>query len=151
MYVCMYVLIYVCVFSTCMDGDDIFRNCRDQTWGTNSLLYIGYRVFPVSKLAGARRWPPTTSSAKVKERVELYPSSSSGISWPVGGWNLPLPLPFIFTFVDGCVCVCVHLWLYAWISAHMLSASVFVRVNIHIYECIIYYFISTDFPKILMY
>ena len=151
MYVCMYVLIYVCVFSTCMDGDDIFRNCRDQTWGTNSLLYIGYRVFPVSKLAGARRWPPTTSSAKVKERVELYPSSSSGISWPVGGWNLPLPLPFIFTFVDVCVCACNYGFMREYLRICYLRPCLYVLIYIYMNVLYITLIISTDFPKILMY
>ena len=38
-----------------------------------SLLYNGYRVFPVGKAAGGGwRWPLTPSSAKVKERVEPY-------------------------------------------------------------------------------
>ena len=41
----------------------------------------------------AWRWPPTPSSAEVKERVELYLYSPSGLSWPVLGWPLPLPLP----------------------------------------------------------
>ena len=36
---------------------------------------------------------PRISSAKVKERVELYVYSPSGPSWPVLGWTLPLPLP----------------------------------------------------------
>ena len=42
------------------------------------------------KAAGAWRWPPTLSSAEVKERVELYLYSPSGRSWPVLGWTLPL-------------------------------------------------------------
>jgi hypothetical protein len=33
---------------------------------------------------------PPTSSAEVKERVELYLYSPSGPSWPVLGLNLPL-------------------------------------------------------------
>ena len=41
------------------------------------------------KAAGAWRWPPTLSSTKVKERVELHTCSSSGPSWPLLGWNLP--------------------------------------------------------------
>ena len=45
-----------------------------------------------SKAAGAWRWPPTTSSAEVKERVELYLYSLSGPSCPVLGWTL------LFTF-----------------------------------------------------
>jgi len=34
---------------------------------------------------------PPPSSAEVKERVELYLYSTSGLSWPVIGWTLPLP------------------------------------------------------------
>ena len=48
---------------------------------------------PRGKAAGAWCWPPTSSSAEVKERVELYLYSPSGLSWPVIGWTLPLPLP----------------------------------------------------------
>jgi hypothetical protein len=36
---------------------------------------------------------PPQSSVEVKERVHLYCYSTSGPSWPVRGWNLPLPLP----------------------------------------------------------
>ena len=52
---------------------EIFRACPDQPWGPPSLLYNGYRVFPGGKV---RPWRvidrPPPSSAKVKERVELY-------------------------------------------------------------------------------
>ena len=54
-------------------------------WGPPSLLYNWYRVFPGGKAAGAWRWPPTTSSAEVEGRVELYICSPSGPSWPVLG------------------------------------------------------------------
>jgi len=37
------------------------------------------------KAAGAWRWPPTPSSAEVKERVELHLWSPSGPSWTVTG------------------------------------------------------------------
>ena len=36
---------------------------------------------------------PPPSSAEVKQRVELYLYSPSGLSWPVLRWTLPLPLP----------------------------------------------------------
>jgi hypothetical protein len=58
------------------------------------IRYNGYQVFPWGKTAGEWRWPPTPSSAEVKERVELYLYSLSRASWPVLGWNLPLRLPF---------------------------------------------------------
>jgi len=45
-------------------------------------------VFPGDKMAGSWRWPPTPSSAEIKESVELYLYSPSGHSWPVRGWTL---------------------------------------------------------------
>ena len=66
----------------------------------NQPLYNGYRVSPRGKAAGAWRWPTTTSSAEVKERVELYLYSPYGPSWPFIGWTLPLPLPFMEFFWD---------------------------------------------------
>jgi hypothetical protein len=59
--------------------------------------HIGPRVkwvtgfFPGSKANGALRWPCTTSSAEVKERVELYLYSPSGSSWPILQCNLLVP------------------------------------------------------------
>ena len=76
-----------------LGGGEIFRSRPDRLWGPPSLLYNGYRVFQGGKAAVAWRWPPTPSSAQVKERVELYLYSPSGSSWPVLGWTLP----FTFT------------------------------------------------------
>jgi hypothetical protein len=42
-----------------------------------------------------KRWPPTPSSAEVKERAELYLYSPSGPSWPVLGWTLILSNYFL--------------------------------------------------------
>jgi hypothetical protein len=49
-------------------------------------------LFAGDKAAEAWRWPPTQSSAEIKERVELYLYSPSEPSWPVLGRTLPLPL-----------------------------------------------------------
>jgi len=78
-------------------GVEIFRTRPDQLGGPPSLLYNGYLVFPAGKAAEAWRWPPTPSSAKVKESVELYFYSPSGPSWPVLGWTLT----FFFTFTKS--------------------------------------------------
>jgi len=82
-------------------GGEIFHTRPDRPWVPPSLLYNGYRFFPGCKTARAWRWPPTPSSAEVKEREKLYHYSPSGPSWPVLGWTLPvcilpsnLPLPF---------------------------------------------------------
>jgi len=48
---------------------------------------MGTGSFPGVKRSGVWRWPPTPSSAGVKERVELYLYSTSGPSWPVIGWT----------------------------------------------------------------
>ena len=80
---------------------DIFRFRPDRPWGTFSLLYNGYRVFPWGKAAGAWRWPPTLFGAEVKARVELYLYFPSGISWPVIGWPLALSL-YMQCIYTGC-------------------------------------------------
>jgi len=49
--------------------------------------------FPRGKAVRAWHWSPPLSSAKIKERVELYLYSLSGTLWPVLGWTLPLLLP----------------------------------------------------------
>jgi len=55
-------------------------------------LYNEYRVFPGFKAAWAWRWPPIQSSAEVKGSIQPYLYSTSGTSWTVLGWPLPLPL-----------------------------------------------------------
>ena len=74
-------------------GGEVFCSRRDRPWGPPSLLYNGHRVsFPGVKRPGRGVDHPPPSSARVKERVELYLYSPSGPSWPVLG--KPLPLPF---------------------------------------------------------
>jgi hypothetical protein len=70
----------------------VFRSRPDRPWGPLSLLYNGYRVsFPGVKRPGRGVDHPPPSSARVKERVELYVYSPSGPSWPVLGKTIPLP------------------------------------------------------------
>ena len=73
-------------------GGDIFRTRPDRPQGPPSLLYNGYRVsFPGVKRPERGVNDPPSSSAEVKERVELYLYYSSGPPRPVVGLNLPLP------------------------------------------------------------
>jgi hypothetical protein len=62
------------------------RDFPDQPWGPPSLLYNGYRVsFLGVKWPGRGIDHPPPSRAEVKERVELYLYSPSGLLWPVIG------------------------------------------------------------------
>jgi hypothetical protein len=74
-------------------GGEIFRTSPDRSSSpTQPPIQCVTRLFPGNKAAGAWRWPPTPSSAEVKEKVELYLYSPTGPSWPVLGRNWPLPL-----------------------------------------------------------
>ena len=53
-------------------------------------LYSGYRCHSRGNTAGAWRWPPTRSSAEVKERVKLYLYSPSVPLWQIVRWTFPL-------------------------------------------------------------
>ena len=83
--------------------DEIFRTRPDRFWVPPSLLYNGYRVFFLGvKRPGRGVDRPSPSSAKVKERVELYLYSSSGSSWPVLWWTSYLYIPrWIAHFLDA--------------------------------------------------
>jgi hypothetical protein len=83
-------------------GGEIFCTRPDRPWVPPSLLYIGYRLSPPGvKWPGRGANHPPSSSAEVKERVELYLYSSSGPSWPVLGRTLLLGayLTGFFAFV----------------------------------------------------
>jgi len=75
-----------------LGAEDIFWTRSDRPWDPPSLLYNGHRIIIGGKAAEAWRWPPTTSRAEIKERVQLYLYSLSGPFKPVRGWTSPLPL-----------------------------------------------------------
>jgi hypothetical protein len=66
----------------------IFCTHPDWPWIPPSLLYNGYWVFLGGKAAKVWHWPPTPSSAEVKERVELYLYSLFGPSLPLLQWKI---------------------------------------------------------------
>jgi len=55
---------------------------------------MGTVSFPGVKRPGSGAELPPSSSAEVKDRVQLYLYFLSGPSWPVKGQNLTLPLLF---------------------------------------------------------
>ena len=57
-----------------------FSHKPNRRWDPPSLLHNVCRIFPGGKSAGSWRLPPTPSSAKDKERVQLYLYSVSGPS-----------------------------------------------------------------------
>ena len=59
---------------------------------------MGNGFLPGVKRPGRGVHHPPPSCAEVKERVQLYLYSTSGSSWPVLGW--PLPLPYLDTFLS---------------------------------------------------
>jgi len=77
-------------------GGEIFRTCPDRIWGSPSLLYNGYRIFPGGKeRPGCKADPSPPSSSVGHERVELYLYSPYGLyglyraSVPVQGCTVP--------------------------------------------------------------
>ena len=73
-------------------GWDFLLQSRPALGPTQPLIQWVSSHSPGGKAAGAWRWPPTPSSAEIKEKVELYLYSPFGPLWPVIGWTLPLPL-----------------------------------------------------------
>jgi len=134
-----------------MGGGEIFRTRSDRPWGPPSFLYNEYRLFPGGKAAGGWLWPPTPSSAEVKERVELTP-----IRTFVTCFRLNFSFTSNFTcmdeWMDGCVCLFVH----ACIHTHMYKSMreclrmcyprscmymwIYVRMNVCVYTFRIYAF-----------
>jgi hypothetical protein len=72
-------------------GGEILYTCPD--WPTHPLVEWVPHLFPTGKQPGHGADYPPPSSAKDKERVELYVCSLSGPSWPVTGRTLPFFTP----------------------------------------------------------
>jgi hypothetical protein len=70
-------------------GDEVFQTGPE---AHPSSYTMGTGSFPGVKRPGRGVDHPPSSSAEVKEKVELYLYSPCGSSWPVIGGNLPLPL-----------------------------------------------------------
>ena len=88
-------------------GRDFSHLSRPALGPTQSPIQCVPGFSPGGTAAGAWRWPPTPSSAEVKERVELCLYSPSGPSWHVLEWTLLLP-ELRFRVVDICVNHVLH-------------------------------------------
>jgi len=82
-------------------GGEIFRTCPDRPWGTLSLLYNGYRVFPGVKERPERAAdysPPSVPWSRENRAIPLLPLGSFGLyraSVPVKGRTLPFYFQFL--------------------------------------------------------
>ena len=84
----VYPLLLYIVRGSNSGGGEILRTRPDRPWGPPSLLYNSYGVsIPGVKMPGRGLNDLPSSSAEVKERVELYLYSLSGISWQVMWWT----------------------------------------------------------------
>ena len=104
-------------------GGEIFHTRLDRPWGPPGLLHNGYRVsFPGMKRRGRGLNHPPPSSAEIKERIELYFYSPSGLSWPVlgrtfipkddgEGRNMQQRLYNNLFVIRACVCVFVCMYV----------------------------------------
>jgi hypothetical protein len=81
---------------------EIFRTRTDRPCDPPSLLQHGYRVIPGVKRPGRGVDHPPSSSARVKERVDLYLYSPSGPSWPVLGRTLPYLILLVCFWQNEC-------------------------------------------------
>ena len=73
---------------------------------------MGTGSFPEAKRPGRSVDHPPPSSAKVKERVELYLYSPFGPLWPVLGWTLPFTCTGCWPVWTSCVKSIILSWLY---------------------------------------
>jgi len=79
-------------------GRDLPHPSRPALGPTQPLIKWVPGLLLGGKATGIWRWPSTSSSADVKERVKLHLYSPSGPSWPVLGRNLPS------YFLHACSC-----------------------------------------------
>ena len=112
-------------------GGEISCARPDRPWGPPSLLYNGYRVsFPGVKRCGI--YHPPSSSAEVKESVEIFTSFPSGLSWSDGEFDL---LHFICLFVYVCIyiyiCVLMYVCMYMYVCVYVYFITLLDRICRH--------------------
>jgi hypothetical protein len=110
----IYIYIYIILVGIAtrygLDGPGLeFRWGRDFPHPSRPAL--GPIQPPVQRVPGVKRQErgvdhPPTSSAEVKERVELYLYSPSGPSWTVLGWTFS----YTYNFCGGAMCLFAHVY-----------------------------------------
>jgi hypothetical protein len=115
--------------------DETFRTRPGRPWGSPSILYLGYRVFPRDQAAGACCWPPTTSSAEVKKEY-IYTSNPSGPSGLLLG-----TFTFTFTFYhDLFINVILTCEIWSSLTIILMNIQVKMAAVTHSFRVIILYY-----------
>ena len=123
-------------------GGEISRARSGRPWDILSFPHNGWRCFfsPAVKRPGRSFHHAPRSRAEVKQRVELY-IYSSGPSWPVLGWTLPLPY-----YISYHIYYITYIipYIIPYISYHVSSHIISYRIIYHVISYHIIYFPSVN-------
>ena len=107
-------------------GSEIFRTCPDRPWSAPSLLHNVYRAsFPGVKRPGRAVDYQPSSSAEVKERVELYFFS------PLWAFLASSRVSFTFTFTFTFTFITLINMCTTWFNVQQYNTTLHTALHTH--------------------